>query len=170
MKDDYYWDVHYTYIQAQMILEWKAIITENHQYTKYQLRYLLYIALRKKNRNHILFSTHVLLKQLYNLWQICKDRNAKPQKWEYVPSIEGYNMIMLNFLYTLVKHIFLQWWTCIVPYLQFWGDWYSLLFCLQSTCCESWWYDAVLEQWSFQVIFSSLGIVDIFSLCHIYSL
>lgn len=91
-----------------MILEWKAIITENHQYTKYQLRYLLYIALRKKNRNHILFSTHVLLKQLYNLWQICKDRNAKPQKWEYVPSIEGYNMIMLNFLYTLVKHIFLQ--------------------------------------------------------------
>ncbi|KAL0715400.1 hypothetical protein Bca4012_064722 [Brassica carinata] len=40
--------------------------------------------------------------------QICKDRNAKPQKWEYVPSIEGYNMIMFNFRYTLVKHIFLQ--------------------------------------------------------------
>ncbi|KAG2314092.1 hypothetical protein Bca52824_017214 [Brassica carinata] len=34
--------------------------------------------------------------------QICKDRNAKPQKWEYVPSIEGYNMIMFNFRYTLI--------------------------------------------------------------------
>ena len=41
-----------------MILEWKAIITENHQYTKYQLRYLLYIALRKKKlKSHSIFYT-----------------------------------------------------------------------------------------------------------------
>uniref|UniRef100_M4DCQ7 Isopenicillin N synthase-like Fe(2+) 2OG dioxygenase domain-containing protein n=1 Tax=Brassica campestris TaxID=3711 RepID=M4DCQ7_BRACM len=28
--------------------------------------------------------------------QICKDRNAKPQKWEYVPSIEGALVVNLG--------------------------------------------------------------------------